>query len=133
MIGQHSSPHRPPMSLTTKLTLHSAVCMSKNGVTLLHTHHSLSIAANNTTEQFTSILLITCCIWGGGGGGVMMPACVESTIGIHVHVRSITLCQMSCQFGKILLPFVKDNNKYYGFMLEGAMLMMSLCTLYPPC
>ena len=63
------------MSLTTKLTLHSAVCMSNNGSMVMPsvTCHSPFVAANNTTEQLTCIftdhILSVAC---GGGGGVVV-------------------------------------------------------------
>ena len=77
------------------------------------TCHSPSVAANNTTEQLTCVLIDHIHVlsvhgmymWGGGGGrgggGQMMHA-VQSTICNHVHVRSTTLDQISCQFGIVM-------------------------------
>ena len=87
--------------------------------------HSPSVAANKTTEQltcvFTDHMSVAC---GGGVGGGANNACCSSgkgpTIGNHYHNRSIT--------PNVLLYICLYVIQYD----EGTMLMMSLCTLYPP-
>ena len=102
-------PHR---SSTTKLTLQCARACPKmvshcSMVMPSVTCHSPSVAANNTTEELHFCFYRShdaCGIWDGVGGGWGSKQCqcaaIESTIGIHVHIRSITLG--SCIFDTIL-------------------------------
>ena len=84
MDGDVKNQGHSPMSLTTKLTLHSSDHPCKPNACILHsvashcsmvmlsvTCHSPSVAAKNTTEQLTCVFTnhIVISIWGGGGVG----------------------------------------------------------------
>ena len=74
------------------------------------THHSPSIAANNTAEQLTCVFIdhmLFCGMWRGVGLGGVDDACCSigngSTIGNYVHVQ---LDQISCQFGIVMKNYI---------------------------